>query len=1237
MRSMKGMAWSRTKWISMFSILLLYALTVPDTGGCPLLWSYSINGISALSVSENGNFMAVGCQDGWYYIFDTWGNLAGSGNVTDAVVSLDIANTGDLIIGFGGEYMFCPSDGTDPSGFQSSPVRNVSISSDGLFSLACCQKNIFINYESSMLQQLSVSSDFPFGAVSSDGSLICAAAGEFMYIFDQDLNSWSYEDEEEIENLFISENGRKITFSTKKRVGFIDMEAEEAQSIDVYSVQNMAAAPSGDMTVFYTGSELIWLKGGILVNELDVYGDIQFVSLADDGLTVIGEDTTIQIMKADGISIFTYDFESSIKALEICEERDLLIVCTENSIYAFQLFQKTYANTHFISTASRRSLPLTSELEEVWSLPVAENAYFLTGDVDGDGFIEILLIEGTTLKLLDGNGNVESVRNLEISPNVYFLLDIDRDTIPEIPLTFISTEFGFSVYDWKENTTRDYNLGSLGGVTPLHNAEVMPLAVLDIDGGPQIIGEAVVGYSCKPRGIVSVDSASGDVTWFYQTKGSPMSRAIADIDGDGTKDIIVGRMAPCTCPDDEEYPDCEIYVTALSGNGEELWEVYLGYGFGRVEICAEDIDECEGTEIIGFGYEASELWGTLFVLNCRGDTLYSHEVDYSIVPGGVADIDADGHKEIVAVDTRGVLTVYTSDLKEKSSIFVKGGINPRADIYLNDINGDRFPEILLGFDKELWIFDRDLNILWHKEFESAIRFGITNLFQCKNTLLVVSDKLHAYSYETGDSPCPLWKITERDLLEEGNHNLEKAESLSAAGQYRISRPYYEHALDCFQKLENNEKIDFITEEISRVSEAIFKGDIKTGIILLGICDTGLCIFLLYYWRFTRNWSRLAEGTLLLSLPLLLSSFQVYYAEGGYLHAFVTYFAPSLVVSIVIVLRQNILGFLRSIGAILSGHKDMLVLSIIRQSDEVYRISVESIEERFEPVKESRKVIFPSRKRENLIKKTELMIKVLNQFSSANAQKKSFDYAESVLRETGTVIYENFIPPDFTDILKAKFLLLEVEDIEIPWELMYSDGFFASKYAVSRRIVSPDPVNVRYGKNRGRRALIISDPSENLPGAKTECEIVLKRLKQKMDVVFVKGYDANIRRIANQLGQGFDIIHYAGHIDNGLLLSDGIISSQDVREFIVGTPIVFVNGCKSEDLVKAFLLGGAMAYLGTSHPVHDKPAADFAADFYDLCLQYQIGEALRKAREYHMDRDLVWASLVMYGDPTLKLF
>ena len=1237
--SMKGMVQFRMKWLTFFIILLFCASFMPPTGGCPLLWSYSIEGISAFSVSDNGDYMVVGCEDGWYYTFDTYGNLVGSGQVPDAVASLDIADTGDFILAFLDEYTFCTREGVQLSSVVYDNVQDVSVSSDGMFSLACSNQNVLVNQGTSMVVELEVSSKSPFGVISPDGTTACAASDADVIVFEisEYIDRWVYEAQGKINHLFVSEDGKKIIFSAAGTITYINVEIKKSRTIDVgSSLVSMAATPTGDKVLAATGSELIWLEGISIINRLDKEG-IQFLSLSEDGsLVITGENSTVQVMTCDGTPLFTYDVKDSITALEM-SSKDLLVVCTKTSIHTFQLFEEIQPNTHVIPTASRTILPLTSSIEEVWSLPVMKNADFYTGDVNGDGEPEIVLREKTVMKIIDGDGTTLLEKDFGRKFALEYLLDVDGDTICEIPLILSGAKFRFAVYELGEDNLEYYYLDELNKGLPLYDAEVRPLAVIDSnnDGNPEILAGIGVGYSCKPRGIVSIDYASGDMVWFYQSGTGPMSHAIADINGDGSLEIVTGSMAPCTCPDDEEYPDCDSYVTVLSITGEELWKADMGHGYLRITVSTEDINESEGTEIIEYGYNASEDWGDISIFSCDGKRLYNREFDYSIIPGAVLDIDGDGYKEIVAADTRGYLTVYTGELQEKSRVFVTDDINTTAQVYVNDFNGDGFLEIFLILKKELFIFDKNLSIIWQKEFPEQIWWGMANFSQCKNTLLVGSDKLYAFSYADKDAPCPLWTITERKLTEKGTENFDLGESAFKVGEYRVSRSHYEVALDCFSDLEDEEMEALISEEIERVSDIIFKLDVKMGMIFLVVCDVGLSIFLVYSW-FTKRWSRLGEGALLLSLPVLLGLFQVYSALTDYLQVFVTYAVPSFIGATALILRENILGFARTVAGILSGHKDMRVLSIVK-SDGSYRVSVESIEEKFRPVKESKLVLFPQETRDDLIKRVNFMTGVLNQFSSTSIPEMSLSYAEDVLRKAGKVIYQNFIPEDFSDILKAKFLFLEVEDPEIPWELMYADNFFAVKYAVSRRIVTTDKVRIRHmSRKRGKRALVICDPTDTLPGAQAECEIVYKRLNQKMDTIFLEGEHAHARRVANLFGQEFDIIHFAGHMENGLVLSDGVMTPEEVREYIVGTPVVFVNGCKSEDLARAFLLGGAMAYVGTIYPVHDRSAAAIAADFYDLCLRYRIGEALRRARVLHVGKDLVWASLVMYGDPTLKL-
>ena len=73
---------------------------------------------------------------------------------------------------------------------------------------------------------------------------------------------------------------------------------------------------------------------------------------------------------------------------------------------------------------------------------------------------------------------------------------------------------------------------------------------------------------------------------------------------------------------------------------------------------------------------------------------------------------------------------------------------------------------------------------------------------------------------------------------------------------------------------------------------------------------------------------------------------------------------------------------------------------------------------------------------------------------------------------------------------------------------------------------------------------------------------------------------------------------------------------------------------------AFLLAGAQHYIGSAWEMPDEPSAAFATAFYQALAQgFSVGEAVRHARLTLVERDgdesAVWASYVLYGDPTTR--
>src|SRR4029450_2414877 len=105
-----------------------------------------------------------------------------------------------------------------------------------------------------------------------------------------------------------------------------------------------------------------------------------------------------------------------------------------------------------------------------------------------------------------------------------------------------------------------------------------------------------------------------------------------------------------------------------------------------------------------------------------------------------------------------------------------------------------------------------------------------------------------------------------------------------------------------------------------------------------------------------------------------------------------------------------------------------------------------------------------------------------------------------------------------------------------------------------------------------------------------------------------------------LGEGFDLVHYCGHIVTGretgpalLLADERPLTTAVIEANVTGRPLVFLNACASArdsqappigaweatvlSVANAFLFGGAVAVVGTLADVSDRHAARLAEGFY----------------------------------------
>jgi hypothetical protein len=263
------------------------------------------------------------------------------------------------------------------------------------------------------------------------------------------------------------------------------------------------------------------------------------------------------------------------------------------------------------------------------------------------------------------------------------------------------------------------------------------------------------------------------------------------------------------------------------------------------------------------------------------------------------------------------------------------------------------------------------------------------------------------------------------------------------------------------------------------------------------------------------------------------------------------------------------------------------------------------------------------------------------------------------RRAGTMLYRTLVPEALREPLRAYRgpLVVASSLMQIPWELVHDEEeFWGLRYALGTRLVRERPAAAREPARRHERlrALVVgADPVGDLPHVAAELDTVCDALERRADVVCVAGKLASFDRVLALLGEGFDVVHFAGHVvrDDGgapaLLLGDRRqLPASVVEANLVGRPLVVVNGCTSghsataAGIADAFLQGGALAVVGTIADVADEPAATLAATFHREALGgAPLGSALREARAHVRDAapaSPAWLSHVLYGDPALRL-
>ncbi|MBM4139870.1 MAG: CHAT domain-containing protein [Nitrospira sp.] len=282
-----------------------------------------------------------------------------------------------------------------------------------------------------------------------------------------------------------------------------------------------------------------------------------------------------------------------------------------------------------------------------------------------------------------------------------------------------------------------------------------------------------------------------------------------------------------------------------------------------------------------------------------------------------------------------------------------------------------------------------------------------------------------------------------------------------------------------------------------------------------------------------------------------------------------------------------------------------------------------------------------------------------------------------LKKVGSVIFSQLLPDEVKTNLRnskstALFLKLDEHLIHIPWELCFDgNDFLTTKFRTGRQILTAQTFQKKgqrphINQDSKVKMLIIVDPSETLKYAQEEAESLCSILDKStnIDVELIGGQQATKMNLISELN-GKDIVHFIGHSffdvrhpeNSGWVLKNSILTPSEIIRMDLPPFMVFSNSCQataaknhlmgyvydeqSFGVGGGFLLSGVQNFIGPFWIVHDEDSVSFSSDFYKAFMAgSSLGEALHIAKENIIREkgwdNLLWASYVLYGDPTLRI-
>jgi len=297
-------------------------------------------------------------------------------------------------------------------------------------------------------------------------------------------------------------------------------------------------------------------------------------------------------------------------------------------------------------------------------------------NADKDGLADLAVSTGISWLVVAGTGQILSgTAPLEplVMCNVGTAADLDGDGFDEVFVGWAAeTNLHIAAFNLNRNARAGFQTTGTGCInahgrqdyTGINARKVMDL---DRDGRRELLAIVDTGWCRSPRGLACFDLQAGQLQWQHIIAPSPKEPALADLNGDGRLDVVLGSHAVNnTNRLGDGTDDAHCYVYGISHDGKLLWKKEAGSAYAWAHPLVTSVSG--GREPAVFAWiEAAAIdrepggeteIGRIVRLHPEsGRTLATFDAGARLFSCLAEDLDGDGQVEVLATDRTGSLHI----------------------------------------------------------------------------------------------------------------------------------------------------------------------------------------------------------------------------------------------------------------------------------------------------------------------------------------------------------------------------------------------------------------------------------------------------------------------------------------------------------------------------------------------------------------------------------------------------